>query len=200
MSEESNSPEKSTPPEEPTEFAEAEWSDDSAYDSLEQPPEESDTTTSQSEADHDDGIEDEGLDASAVDSTDEMTAAATQRLRWLRKSGPTTARMILWKLRCRALTPPTMRPPTDTGTAEEWDEATFEWDEELAEPPETPPAPPTTQDALSWLKPSWRKFRRFWQRLLAGLRNRVTGDRQPTRCSAQQHHRRHFGVAAHCVE
>jgi hypothetical protein len=77
MSEESNSPEKSTPPEEPTEFAEAEWSDDSAYDSLEQPPEESDTTTSQSEADHDDGIEDEGLDASAVDSTDEMTAALT---------------------------------------------------------------------------------------------------------------------------
>jgi hypothetical protein len=172
MSEESNSPEKSTPPEEPTEFAEAEWSDDSAYDSLEQPPEESDTTISPSEADHDDGIEDEGLDTSAVDSTDEMTAAATAAAmveeEWSDDSAYDSLETAMPSADASDDT-----ATTDTGTTEEWDEATFEWDEELAEPPETPPTPPTTQDALSWLKPSWRKFRRFWQRLLAGLRNRI---------------------------
>lgn len=58
-------------------------------------------------------------------------------------------------------------------STDEWDEATLEWDDELTEPPEPTPQPTTTQEALSWIQPTWRRLKRLWQRLIAGVRRRI---------------------------
>jgi hypothetical protein len=55
---------------------------------------------------------------------------------------------------------------------DEWEAADLKWEEDIPETIEEPAAP-TTQEALAWLRPTWRKFRASWLRLIAGLRNRI---------------------------
>ncbi|WP_204141015.1 hypothetical protein [Halomicronema sp. CCY15110] len=165
MPEETNSPENPTPPEEPTELAEAEWSDDSAYEALEEHPGTADATGTQAHGDenNDAALASEVSRATADTTTATTTAAETTEAEWSDDSAYESLESA----------PTAAAPANDAATTEEWDEATFEWDEELSETPAAPPAPPTTQDALSWLKPAGRRFRRVWQRLLTGVRNRV---------------------------
>ncbi len=158
MPEENHSPENPIAPEETPEPTEAEWSDDSAYESLDEASIAANIATGQAEREPDD----------TLDSSDDAitaTAAAELEEEWSDDSA------------YESLTSATTAAvSTDDGvvaTDEEWDEATFEWEEELAEPPDAPPSPPTTREALSWLKPAARRFKPVWRRLLAGVRNRV---------------------------
>lgn len=162
MPEEPNTPENPTPPEDATNWAESEWSDDLDYGALEESLTATDNPLTQEhrEADHPANLTD---DVKAAAASDEDAEAE-----WSDDSAYDSLESAL----------PDARSAEDAATAaatttEEWDEATFEWDEELAETPPAPPTSPSTQDALSWLKPTGRRLRRVWQRLLAGLRNRI---------------------------
>ena len=158
MPEENHSPENPIAPEKAPEPAEAEWSDDSAYESLDETPMAANATVAQADSESDDPL---------ATSDDELASSTAEQSEeeWSDDSA------------YESLTPatPAVVPVADevVATDEEWDEATFEWDEELAEPPDAPPTPPTTREALSWLKPAVRKFKQFWRRLIAGVRNRI---------------------------
>ncbi|MEM9816425.1 MAG: hypothetical protein AAF827_08500 [Cyanobacteria bacterium P01_D01_bin.6] len=130
------------------EFAEAEWTDDTSYQTLE---------TSTAETD---------IASSTVPERDEApqgpeNAAESTEAEWTDDSSYQT------------LETPVTETDTVSSATDEWDEAIQEWDDELAELPEPAPQTTTTKEALSWIQPAWQKFRRLWQRLIVGVRNRI---------------------------
>ena len=135
-------------PDDSAEFSEAEWMDDSGAQTLEVPIAEDLTVSSSADA------WDESTQAQDV-------AAESTEAEWTDDSSYQT------------LKAPATETTKDLSATDEWDEATQEWDDELAELPEPEPQPTTTREALSWIQPAWQQFRRVWQRLIAGVRNRI---------------------------
>ncbi|NEQ42702.1 MAG: hypothetical protein F6K00_03710 [Leptolyngbya sp. SIOISBB] len=191
MPEEPKSSDIPTPPEETAELTEAEWTEDSgdqtsagstaddpptsATDEWDEATQEQDDTAEFPEAEWTEDSGDQTLegpiasDISASLATDEWDEAIQEQ-----DDAPEVAE-VEWTddSSYQTLEGSTASDTTPAFAKDEWDEATQEWDDELAELPEPEPQPTTTQEALSWIQPAWQKFRRVWQRLIAGVRNRI---------------------------
>ena len=59
------------------------------------------------------------------------------------------------------------------GSDDEWGQETLDWEDDYLASTNEPATPTSTKEAIAWLKPTWRKLRSAWQRILAGLRNRI---------------------------
>lgn len=172
------------------EFTEAEWTDDSSYQTLETPATDITVVPATNEVDEVIPAPDNAVEFPEAEWTDDSSYQAIETSATNtpvapvadegneavpEPDGPAGFPEAEWTddSSYQMLATSATEAETTSPARDEWDEATQEWEDELAELPEPEPQPPTTKEALSWIQPVWQKFRRLWQRLMAGVRNRI---------------------------